>query len=106
MRVFICKGFFSFYINVDILTPNGSVLVMGGRFQKKFRHEIVKIGGESAKKVGPRISITLRQFEEEKDDALKIGACASCLGEAHFGDQDDIDSDCSLDKLYFCDAEC
>lgn len=90
----------------DILTSNGSVLIMGGRFQKKFKHEIVKIGGESAKKVGPRISITLRQFEEEKGDALKIGACASCLGEAHFGDHDDIGADCLLEKLYFCDAGC
>jgi len=47
----------------DVLTPNGVVLVMGGRFQKEFKHEIVKIAGAAAKKAGSRISITLRQFK-------------------------------------------
>lgn len=42
----------------DILTPNRMILTMGGDFQKEFKHEIVK----TAKKVGSRISITLRQF--------------------------------------------
>jgi len=43
----------------DISTVNGLVLVMGGNFQKDFKHEIVK----TKKKVGSRISITFRQFE-------------------------------------------
>lgn len=47
----------------DILTPNGIVLVMGGRFQREFKHEIVKMTGAAAKKAGARISITLRQFK-------------------------------------------
>ena len=42
----------------DVQTPNGIVLVMGGKFQSEFKHEIVK----TAKKVGARISITIRQF--------------------------------------------
>lgn len=46
----------------DVLTSNGMVLVMGGDFQKEFKHEIVKMTGEVAKKAAPRISITLRQF--------------------------------------------
>ena len=46
----------------DVLTSNGMVLVMGGDFQKEFRHEVVKMTGEIAKKAAPRISITLRQF--------------------------------------------
>lgn len=47
----------------DVLTPNGTVLVMGGNFQKEFKHEIVKITGAKAKEAGARISITLRQFK-------------------------------------------
>jgi len=43
----------------DVKTPNGIVLVMGGSFQKEFKHEIVK----TAKPVGSRISITIRQFK-------------------------------------------
>ena len=46
----------------DITTPNGYVLVMGGKFQTEFKHEIVKITGNNAKQAGSRISITLRQF--------------------------------------------
>lgn len=47
----------------NVETPNGIILVMGGRFQKEFKHEIVKIGGAKAEKAGRRISITLRQFK-------------------------------------------
>lgn len=47
----------------DVLTPNGIVLIMGGKFQKEFKHEIVKLSGSAAEKVGSRISITLRQFK-------------------------------------------
>jgi len=46
----------------DVETTNGLVLVMGGKFQKEFKHEIVKISGKKANLTGPRISITLRQF--------------------------------------------
>ena len=46
----------------DILTTNGMALVMGGDFQKQFKHEIVKMTGNAAKKAGARISITFRQF--------------------------------------------
>ncbi len=50
-------------IQKDIETKNGDVLVMGGKFQKEFKHEIVKMTGKSALKAGARISITLRQFK-------------------------------------------
>jgi alkylated DNA repair dioxygenase AlkB len=46
----------------DVPTDNGLVLIMGGRFQQQFKHEIVKVTGKRASKMGPRISITLRQF--------------------------------------------
>lgn len=86
----------------DVQTANGSVLIMGGRFQKKFRHEIVKITGAIATKVGPRISITLRQFENE---VLKTDVCASCAGEAFFREEAVVGTD-MMGTLYFCGAEC
>lgn len=46
----------------DIVTKDGIVLVMGGTFQKDFKHEIVKINGKKGESVGPRISLTFRQF--------------------------------------------
>lgn len=56
----------------DIETANGAVLVMGGTFQKEFKHEIVKIAGKKADEVGPRISITLRQFKPEKEKKIVL----------------------------------
>lgn len=47
----------------DIETSNGLVIIMGGAFQSEFKHEIVKIAGKKSAEVGPRISITLRQFK-------------------------------------------
>ena len=47
----------------NVPTPNGVVLVMGGKFQSEFKHEIVKLSGKPAEKVGSRISITIRQFK-------------------------------------------
>jgi alkylated DNA repair dioxygenase AlkB len=47
----------------DIMTTNGKILTMGGTMQKFYKHEIVKINGEKGKKVGKRISITLRKFK-------------------------------------------
>lgn len=47
----------------DVETTNGMVLVMGGHFQKEFKHEIVKINGKKGEETGRRISITLRQFK-------------------------------------------
>jgi len=48
----------------DILVPDGTVLVMGGKFQKELSHEIPKIGGKKGEGVGRRINITMRQFKE------------------------------------------
>ena len=47
----------------DITTKNGMVLVMGGNFQKTYKHEIVKMTGKKAENTGRRISITFRQFK-------------------------------------------
>ena len=51
-------------IEKDIKTENGLVMVMGGKFQKEFKHEIVKINGKKGENTGKRISITFRQFIE------------------------------------------
>jgi len=39
-------------------------MVMGGKFQKEFKHEIVKINGKKGENTAKRISITFRQFIE------------------------------------------
>jgi alkylated DNA repair dioxygenase AlkB len=41
---------------------HGDGVVMGGTFQKVLKHEIVKVGGARGQKVGPRLSVTLRQL--------------------------------------------
>ena len=46
----------------DFETHNGNVIVMGGKCQKEFKHEIVKVTGKKVSQMAPRISITLRQF--------------------------------------------
>lgn len=46
----------------DFPTTNGFVLVMGGKFQKEYKHEIVRMTGSQASKAGARISLTFRQF--------------------------------------------
>lgn len=48
----------------DILMPDGTVLVMGGKFQSEFKHEVPKINGKKGHGVGRRINITFRQFEK------------------------------------------
>lgn len=48
----------------DVTMRNNCVYVMCGRFQKEFTHEIVKVSGERAKTIGPRISVTLREFKD------------------------------------------
>jgi alkylated DNA repair dioxygenase AlkB len=47
----------------DIVTTHRKVIVMGGDFQKHFRHEIVKASSDArAAAMGKRISVTLRVF--------------------------------------------
>jgi alkylated DNA repair dioxygenase AlkB len=48
----------------DLLLKDGTVVVMGGKFQKEFHHEVPKIAGEKGNNVGRRINITLRQFKD------------------------------------------
>lgn len=47
----------------EILLEHGTVVIMGGKTQKEFKHEIVKVSGKKGEKLGPRINITLRQFK-------------------------------------------
>lgn len=88
----------------DVMTDNGSVLIMGGQFQKNFTHEIVKITGKAAALVGPRISITLRQFKEddkkkEKKKEKEMDLCALCSSRALYKEDDEY-------GLAFCDTKC
>jgi alkylated DNA repair dioxygenase AlkB len=48
----------------DLYVKNGDILVMGGAMQKHFKHEIVKLSEAKGKLLGPRISLTFRQFVE------------------------------------------
>ena len=84
----------------DIETANGSVIVMGGAFQKEFKHEIVKITGKKAEEVGPRISITLRQFKEDKKGkgVSSLFPCAVCLHDTSLVDPES--------KMFFCGSAC
>jgi len=47
----------------DVVMRDNHAYVMCGRFQKEFTHEIVKVSGAKATTVGPRISVTLREFK-------------------------------------------
>lgn len=83
----------------DVLTANGSVLIMCGKFQKEFTHEIVKITGKGAPDVGPRISITLRQFK--KVSTPKLDSCMFCSGEPFFTEEASGE-----EMRHFCDTDC
>lgn len=49
----------------DIMMSHGMILVMGGNFQKEFKHEVPKIGGKKGEVTGRRINITFRCFLDE-----------------------------------------
>ena len=46
----------------DLDIPDRTIVVMCGKFQEELKHEIVKVNGEKGEQVGPRINITMRQF--------------------------------------------
>lgn len=46
----------------DVSLESGTIVIMGGKFQEEFKHEIVKVGGKKGKELKPRINITFRQF--------------------------------------------
>jgi alkylated DNA repair dioxygenase AlkB len=47
----------------DIVMKNGSYLIMGGKMQQNFTHEVPKITGKSGENTGKRINITFRNFK-------------------------------------------
>ncbi len=47
----------------DFELAHGSYLIMGGKMQNKFTHEIVKINGKKGENTEKRINITIRQFK-------------------------------------------
>lgn len=48
----------------DVDMRDGDVLVMGGTFQQRLKHEVVKVAGQKGRALGPRVSVTLRRFNE------------------------------------------
>jgi len=48
----------------DIDMVDNIVLVMGGEFQQHFFHEVPPVRGKKGETLGPRINITLRQFNK------------------------------------------
>ena len=48
---------------LDIPTLNTSYVVMCGKMQKEFKHEIVKVTGKRALEMSPRINVTFRVFK-------------------------------------------
>ena len=48
---------------LDILLHHGDVIVMKGKMQSFYKHEIVKVNGEKGKKMGRRINLTFRKFK-------------------------------------------
>lgn len=63
-RVFRLRDYSTNKILRDVKLNNGDVVVMGGKFQTELTHEIPKITGKAAEKIGPRINLTFRQFIE------------------------------------------
>ncbi len=47
----------------DFILKNGDFIVMGGKMQNYYTHEIVKVSGKKGDSVGKRINITFRQFK-------------------------------------------
>jgi alkylated DNA repair dioxygenase AlkB len=49
---------------MDVEMPDKSYLVMGGKMQDFFKHEVLKVTGKRGQEMGRRINITFRQFAE------------------------------------------
>ncbi len=47
----------------DISLAHGTVIVMKGKMQKLFKHEIVRVDGKKGLKLGCRINVTFRKFK-------------------------------------------
>jgi alkylated DNA repair dioxygenase AlkB len=47
----------------DIVMKDGTYLIMGGKMQHRFTHEVPKITGNVGEKTGKRINITFRKFK-------------------------------------------
>lgn len=63
-RKFRVRDYKTGKIICDIMMPDKTVLVMGGKFNTEFTHEVPKIGGKKGEQCGRRINITFRRFTE------------------------------------------
>jgi alkylated DNA repair dioxygenase AlkB len=62
-RIFRIRKKASKEIALDLPVNNRTFLIMGGKMQSEFTHEVPKITGNKGLTVGRRINITLRQFK-------------------------------------------
>ena len=51
--------------SLDIRLDHGLVLVMGGRCQREYTHQVVKISSKIQEETGDRINITFRCFKKK-----------------------------------------
>jgi len=51
------------HIVSDISMANGTVIVMCGKMQKEYTHEVPKVTGEKGRVMGPRVNVTFRIFK-------------------------------------------
>ena len=61
-RKFRIRNYATSKIVKDIMLTDGTIIIMGGRMQKDYTHEIVKVTGAKAATIGKRINITCRVF--------------------------------------------
>jgi alkylated DNA repair dioxygenase AlkB len=49
---------------LDLEMPNGTYVVMGGKMQESFTHEVPKVQGKKGEALGHRVNITFRCFKD------------------------------------------
>jgi len=70
-RVFRVRDASSNKAVLNLPLANNTLCVMGGEMQQRFKHEIVRVNGVKGEALGPRISITFRQFVNRKKRPLE-----------------------------------
>lgn len=62
-RIFRIRNKATNEIVVDIPMPNNTYVMMCGKIQKKYLHEVPKVAGKKGSEMGKRINITFRVFK-------------------------------------------
>jgi alkylated DNA repair dioxygenase AlkB len=71
-RVFRIRDWKTKAVVRDVELRDGDFVVMGGRMQSEFTHEIVKVNGAKGLLMGPRVNITFRQMREWVPKAASV----------------------------------